>query len=264
MNAGSWPASRPIRWADPEPDPNRSGAVLRLQLLGKFGLFTASRRPVPVGASCQRLLALVALNDGQVGRRRVSGLLWPDVTAERANANLRSVLWRLQQSSVHVLKPSSADLRLATCVDVDLQRLVTVARRLIDLSAPIGLDQLSAALRSNLYEDLLPDMDDDWLIAERTRYRQLRLHTLEALSERLIEVRWFGAAVDAGLAAVRADPFRESAHKTLIRAYLAEGNQNDAYEQFRVYESTLRKELGLEPSEQLHRLLETTGQRRTG
>jgi DNA-binding SARP family transcriptional activator len=224
-------------------------------LLGRFSLLIDGL-PIPVGASGQRVLALVALTESQVSRRQAARLLWPEVSSERASANLRSVLWRLQQCcSPGVIESSMAGLGLATGVEVDVKQVAALARGLIDRSVTMDLDHLSAALSSNLRDDLLPDLDDDWLVAERTRYRQLRLHALESLSERLIGVRCFGAAVDTALAAVRADPFRESAHKALIRAYLAEGNQNDAYQQFRVYESILRQELGLEPSEQLHQLL---------
>jgi DNA-binding SARP family transcriptional activator len=239
----------------------RSGTEMTLQLLGKFSLVLAGQN-VPVGAGCQRLLALVALNHGHVSRRHAAGALWPEVTTERANANLRSVLWRLQQCSAGVLEPSFADLHLAKRIEVDVHNVVEVAHRLIARSVVMESAQLSTALQSNLTEDLLPDMDDDWLTAERTRHRQLRLHSLEILSERLIEIGWYGAAVDLALAAVRADPFRESAHQSLIKAYLAEGNQNEAYQQFRVYENILREELGLEPSTQLHRLLQASGKNR--
>jgi hypothetical protein len=44
---------------------------------------------------------------------------------------------------------------------------------------------LAEALAANLYEDLLPAWDDDWLVLERERHRQLRLHALENLSARL-------------------------------------------------------------------------------
>jgi DNA-binding SARP family transcriptional activator len=233
------------------------GATIRLQLLGSFSL-AAAGKPIAVGACCQRLLAMVALNGRKIRRRRAAGLLWPDADAARANANLRSVLWRLQQSAGRVLEPSLSDLHLANGIEVDIHIVAAVARRVIDRSVAMEPGQLSAALRSNLYEDLQPEMDDNWLVAERTRHRQLRLQALEILSERFASIRWFGAAVDAGLAAVGADPFRESAHQALIQAYLAEGNQHDACQQFRVYQRVVRDELGLEPSERLHDWLPTS------
>jgi len=234
--------------------PGSAGAGTRLHLLGRFSLLVDGQS-IPVGASAQRLLALVALAGTTVSRRRAAGTIWPEASPERASANLRSVLWRLQQCPAPVLESSFADLSLPPCVEVDVRHVTALAHRLLDRSVTMDLDHLSTALHSNLHDNLLPDLDDDWLVPERTRYRQLRLHALESLAERLIAAGCFGAAVDTALAAVRADPFRESAHKALILAYLAEGNQNDAYQQFRAYQSTMRRELGLEPSEQLHQLL---------
>ncbi len=59
----------------------------------------------------------------------------------------------------------------------------------------------------------------------------------------------------AGLAAVAGEPLRESAHRALISAYLAEGNPGEAVRQYRRYCAILHKELRLEPSAQMTALL---------
>jgi DNA-binding SARP family transcriptional activator len=83
---------------------------------------------------------------------------------------------------------------------------------------------------------------------ERERFRQLRLHALEALCEQLTLDGRFGQAVDAGLAAVAAEPLRESAHRVVISAYLAEGNKVEAVRQFKFYQQLARQELDVQPS----------------
>ncbi|HSL67563.1 MAG TPA: bacterial transcriptional activator domain-containing protein, partial [Actinomycetota bacterium] len=80
--------------------------------------------------------------------------------------------------------------------------------------------------------------------------RQLRLHALERLCEQLAAAGRFGVAVEAGLQAIAGDPLRESAHRALIKAHLAEGNVADATRQFRIYRRLARDELGVEPSSQ--------------
>ena len=57
------------------------------------------------------------------------------------------------------------------------------------------------------------------------------------------------------MAAVAAEPLRESAQRALIRAHLAEGNRSEALRQYRSYESLLRDELGLEPTSDLKALV---------
>ena len=95
--------------------------------------------------------------------------------------------------------------------------------------------------------DLLPDWydDADWLLMERTRFHQLRLHALERLCELLIRQGRIVEAVDAGLAAVTADPLRESAHRSVISAYLAEGNTVEAIRQYDAFRHLLAEEIGV-------------------
>lgn len=100
----------------------------------------------------------------------------------------------------------------------------------------------------DLAGDLLPDWYEDWVLAERERIRQARLHALEALCIQLTRAGRFAEAVDVGLSAVAGEPLRESAQRTLIEAFLAEGNRTEAVRQYTAYRRLLLDELGLEPS----------------
>ena len=71
---------------------------------------------------------------------------------------------------------------------------------------------------------------------------------LEALCTGLAAAGRFAEAADAGLAAVQGEVLRESAHRALITAYLAEGNCVEAIRQYRFFRELLRTQLGLEPS----------------
>ena len=96
--------------------------------------------------------------------------------------------------------------------------------------------------------DLLPGWDEDWLLLERERIRQLHLHALEALAHRLRARGRYAEAVDAALAAVTAEPLRESAQSALISVHLAEGNVTEAYRQYDSYTALLWAELRITPS----------------
>ena len=195
--------------------------------------------------SGQRLLALLALQERPLERLWVAGTLWMDASEERAGASLRSALWRLPQpGGTPMVESSVTHLRLARDIDVDLHDLSARIERLEQASTAIDDRTGSSALT----RDLLPDWYEDWVVLERERFRQLRLHALEALCARLTEAGRFGAAVQAGLAAVSGEPLRESAHRTLIRAHLAEGNPGEAVRQFHLYRRLLADELAVEPS----------------
>jgi DNA-binding SARP family transcriptional activator len=223
---------------------------VHVQLLGGFGLRCEGQRvELPLGA--QRLVALLALQEAPLLRLYVAGVLWPDTTEKRAYANLRSALWRLRQSGFEIVDAKGANVRLAPGVAVDARESAALAKELlVGNSATLPPDGIRA-----LDSDLLPDWYDDWVVGERERLRQLRLHALEKLSERLVENGSFGLAADAGLAALRDDPLRESASRALIRTFIAEGNPAEALRYYRSYCGLLERELGLKPSDQMKELL---------
>ena len=108
---------------------------------------------------------------------------------------------------------------------------------------------------STLSGELLPGWYDDWILFERERFRQLRLRALDTLCDRLTDARRFDAALEAGLAAVAGEPLRESSHRAVIRAHLADGNVAEAVRQYRLCRRLLNDHLGLEPSDQTDGLL---------
>jgi DNA-binding SARP family transcriptional activator len=234
---------------------------LRLFLLRGFEL-RVNMRNIPIKLAAQRLVALLAVKEERLPRAYVSATLWPDTPPMRASANLRSALWRLQQSCPMLIESSLQHLRLAPEVEVDLHIAAGLAQRLLDKSVPPArpdaveqLERLHASARRQLSGDLLPDWCDDWVLMERERFHQMRLHALEVLAERLIKHQQYGGAVDTGLAAVCGEPLRESARRVLIRAYLAEGNSAEAVRQYEQYEHLLYDELGIKPSAELRALL---------
>jgi DNA-binding SARP family transcriptional activator len=225
-----------------------------LRLLDRFELRSRDC-VIPVTVGPQRLVTFLALHNRLLPRGHVAGMLWPDVPADRANANLRASIWRMPSTCRPVIDLSARHIKLGQDVCVDLTAAVALAERLLDRSSSCDERDLSAASRAVLLNDLLPDCYDDWVLVESERFHQLRLHALEVLCERLAAAGRYGEAIDAGLAAVCGEPLRESAHRVLIRAHLAEGNYVEAERQYGFYRRIVRDELGIEPSAGLRKLM---------
>jgi DNA-binding SARP family transcriptional activator len=221
-------------------------AGFRVRLLNGFEL-SAQGRVVALKAGPQRLVTFLALYGRQLPRTYVAGALWPDFPSDRASANLRASIWRVPEPCRPLIELTARDLSLAAEATVDYRDATALAHRLIDASA-CGIEDLGRQARDELSSELLPACYDEWVLIERERFRQLRVHALEAQCQRLTAGRRYGEAIDAGLAAVRAEPLRESAHRVLIRAHLAEGNAAEARRQYELYRKILRDELGVEPS----------------
>jgi len=242
-----------MTWLESLADADHSSKV---SVLEGFQLWWSGSEQAGIPRSSQRLLALLALRGGVTSRAAVAGTLWPDATETHAFSNLRSALARLNRPCRKMLRVSKLELGLARNVMVDICYAQRLARRLLDPAVTPEQCDLSPAAIVILSGELLPGWYDDWVLIEAEDWRQLRLHALEMLADRLTAVGCWGQAAAAARAAVRAEPLRESAHAALIQVHLAEGNQSEAVRQFTRYRALLHAELGLEPTLRLCRLVQ--------
>lgn len=220
-----------------------SGASIAL--LGEFDVrIHGQHLSVPV--TVQRVLGFLALAGTRPTRETVAGHLWPFTSQARAQANLRTALWQLKRAHGDVVRLSRDRIWLAEEVDVDYHAMTEVARRLL-IGALCEPDLLRTPF-DQFTRDLLPGWDEDWLLIERERHRQLRMHVLEAMSHHLIDLRRYALAAEAAYAAIAIEPLCESAHRTLTRVFLAEGNPTEAVRQFDLYRSLLHDETGFGPT----------------
>lgn len=230
--------------------------LTRVGLLDGFTLHLAGAGPGPstdLPRAAQRLIAHVSLS-GRPARTAIAGQLWPDVSEEHAHGSLRSTLWRVQKVAPGLITVSSGTLCLAGDVRVDVHELTAWAQRAMDPCS--STDGLTAG-DLGLPGELLPGWYDDWVLLERERLRQLRMHALEALAEKYVAAARYGDAVQAAYAAVRAEPLRESAHRTVVRVHLAEGNVAEAVRAYESFQARLADEVGAAPTRQMRRLIES-------
>lgn len=224
-----------------------------LSLLDGFQLRSRGR-VVSTPLSTQRLLAFLALHERPVQRVFVAGSLWLAASEDRANASLRTALWRLHRLDGRLVDVTPTQVALVSDVLVDVRFASAAAHRAIRDEAEDG----DLAELCNTRE-LLPDWYDDWVVIERERFRQLRLHALDALCDRLTAAARYADAADAALCAIAVEPLRESSHRALIRTHLAEGNPGEAIRQYRLYRDLLASDLGLDPSPELRALVRAVG-----
>jgi DNA-binding SARP family transcriptional activator len=230
---------------------SQPGTPIALHLLGGFRLLHGDA-PIVVPRGLQRVIALIGLRPDAT-RSHLAGLLWPEAPEERALSSLRTALWRLRQDPCCPLVTSGDTVRLDQRVQVDVDALVGAAARVRDGGDPGAAGALAAGRH-----DLLPGWYDDWVLADRERLRQLRLHMLEDLADQHLTAGRHGEALEAALEAMSAEPLRETPHRLVVRIHLAEGNAFEAVHAFYVYRELLLRELRLEPSAAMTALLQDT------
>lgn len=221
-----------------------SGLGMRLRITTDLQLLIGERS-IGLPHGVQRLLAFLAIARQPVHRSRVAGQLWPDVAEWRALGNLRSALWRLRRIRSRVVRTSGERLVLDSAVRVDLRDLIDLSTRLLD-DDPDAEHRVPELVDAS---DILPGWEDEWLVVERERFRELRLRALEHACETMIVRGDTGRGVRACLAAVEAEPFRESAQRLLVRLHLIEGNRAAALRSYLAFRELVEQELGIEPSD---------------
>jgi DNA-binding SARP family transcriptional activator len=235
--------------------------AIEISLLGSFALRVGGQSVGPLSIGSQRLLVFLALHDRAVGRAAMAGRMWPEATEERAGISLRSALSRLDTATRDAILTASAGLSLAETVVVDLRQAQSLAHRLLEPGAVVRNADLTPLSLAALSSELLPDWYDDWVVAEAEDWRQLRMNALEALADVFIVQGRLADAAGAARAAMKVEPLRESAHATLIRVHLAEGNQSEAIRVFERYRALLVAALGLEPTVRLSELVRAINNR---
>jgi DNA-binding SARP family transcriptional activator len=212
--------------------------TLCVRLLGGLELeVDGEALPPPVGRPARALLAWLALHAGEQPRSAVAAALWPDVLDSSARASLRTALSAVRRS----LGPAAGALRAdRERVGLGDGALVDVLEfdRLLDAGEP----EAALALARG---DLVPDLDDDWVLRARDRHRDRCGAALAALAR---------AAADPGeaLAWLRRraelDPFDEAAHRDLMSALAAAGEAASALAVYDRLRARMRRELGLVPA----------------
>ena len=206
---------------------------------------------VPVGT--QRLIAFLALR-GPAHRSLVAGTLWPEVAESQALASLRTGVWRVNCIEPGLVSSDGACLALPADATVDCKEQEWFTTQLLRDRVE-DTAWISARLDILWRGELLPGWYDDWVVFERERLNQLRLHTLEYISALMARRHDLVTALQLALEAVRAEPLSETANARLIEVYLAEGNMCDAIHQYDMFRALLQRELGVEPSPHLTSLL---------
>lgn len=227
----------------------------KLTLLGGFQLSVGDSFSVPLGA--QRLLAMLALEEGEVDRARATERLWPDSCRSRAAANLRSALWRGKRAGdTTLIDCAGPRLRLASPIRVDLHELLRRVRQIVGPSPyTVGIPGHQEII-NGLSRELLPTWSDHWLLPERDRWDQVRLHALETLAQHFMKSEDYLTALEAAFTAISIEPIRESAHRVVLKIHIAEGNSASALKHYQRYRGLLQRELGISPSRQMDELIQ--------
>ncbi len=235
------------------PESNFIG-MLEVKLLGQFEVLSGGRRLSIPSRNAQALFAYLALNKGKAYRReKLAGLLWPDSSEENARSNLRHELWRLRKAlevdgqTYFLIDDLTIAFNPRGEYSLDVQKLESIPQ---DSNAAEDLIETLSAYHG----ELLPGFYDEWVSAERSRLQALFEARISSLLEILqSQARWT-EVLDWGMRWVKVVQWAEPAYRALMTGYANTGDMSKAVATYEALTLGLKKDLGVEPSEQTQEL----------
>lgn len=229
----------------PRVHPTAAGPCL--QTSGHPMLFGGPDGP-PVRLRRKDLALLVFLHahrGASLSRTRLAALLWGDVADDRARHSLSQALSRLQR-----VLPAGALAADGSCV-----RLSAAALRSSNDAA--DGDEADGAFLDGFSPGRGAEEFDDWADRRRGELRRARLRRLDEAGAEAERAGDWRAAMAHGRSAVELDPFLESGHRRIMRAWHALGERNQALLHFAALTEWLRREIGRGPDPETAALAET-------
>lgn len=251
---------------------------LALHVLGPLQI-ALSGAPIPKLESdkTRALLVYLALESACAHRRTaLIGLLWPDLPEETARHNLRQALFNLRQAlGDHTANPP---FLLSTREEIQFNRASDYSLDLAEFDAHLAAcashahphPEACATCASHLQkavdlyrgkflqEFFIQDSAEfeEWALTRREAAHQRALDALTHLANYYEQHGDTVAARRCALRQLELDPWREQAHRQMMRVLASEGQREAALAQYETCRRVLAQELGVEPSLETRELYE--------
>jgi DNA-binding SARP family transcriptional activator len=202
------------------------------------------------------LWAYLLLNrSSPIPRDTLAYTLWPDESEATARANLRRHLHQL-----HRMLPDAPEDRPWLIIDAEIIQWNPQADAWLDVAEFERLssseETLARAVRIYV-NDLLEDIDEDWLSFERDRLRNLFFNDLTRLIRSSREHGDYVQAIAYAERLLVHDPLREGAVRQTMSLQYESGNRAGALAEYARFERLLRQKLDVEPMPETRALYET-------
>lgn len=225
-----------------ETAPGRTAAPRPLQLTAMGGLDIRSDG-VSVGRAlaekAQALLVYLADADRPVSRSEVAGLLWSDLTEERARANLRLALTKIRRILPGAVEADRRSLWLTEAPRYDVALVETG-----------DADDMLGSYCGDFLAGMDPDgadLFDDWVQARRHSLRSAALRVFTDASNTAMSTGAWIRVIEFAGRILEVEPWNEAAHRQLMEALAHTSGRSAALAQFDHCERLLTAELGLGP-----------------
>lgn len=248
---------------------------LELRLLGGFALYYGGRSCKLTSEKGRALFAYLAMEPGKAHpRASLAAMLWPNLAHDAALANLRLVLHNLRQTlnpddaAIPPLQVERETVRFdsGAALAIDAAEFSSFAPACQEAPQPAlcktclaQMESLAGRYRGEFMAGFsLPGCPDfeEWLQVRREALHLRALALLARLADCHEQAGSYARALPFALRFQDLEPWNEEALRRVMRLYALSGQRTTALAQYEACCQTLRRELGVLPSEETRTLAE--------
>jgi TolB-like protein/DNA-binding SARP family transcriptional activator len=230
---------------------------LSIRLLGGFEITGGHHAGASaVSRKAKAVLAFVALQpDRPQSRELLAALFWQNSPEAQARTNLRQTLAALRKRLGAVLVTEGDRVAIdESLLDVDAARF----EECLSTGDLAALEEATAIYQGDLLEgfSIKEEAFEAWLAPLRERYRSRMIDGLIEMIGCYEETQGVAQVLEAAPRLLALDPLNEAAHRSLMRAYAAQGRHSAALKQFALCREVLSRELGVRPQPETIQLVQ--------
>jgi DNA-binding SARP family transcriptional activator len=200
------------------------------------------------------LLALLAVENGRLTPvERIVETLWPAEPPQLPVANVATLVSRLRAKfGADLIVGGGYGYRIGDQVGTDLnvaRKLIVSADACLACRAYLSAREVSEQALHLLRDEVLPELrDETWVVAVRAQRLSLLRRARHASAESALHTGDPWAAITAAEAAMAAEPYDETACRTLMLAFETLGEPVQALLAYERLRRVLVRDLGVDPA----------------
>ncbi|MEM7348234.1 MAG: BTAD domain-containing putative transcriptional regulator [Chloroflexota bacterium] len=203
------------------------------------------------------LLLYLIIEARSINRAELASLLWPDKPEAKGRSDVRWALNNLSKllPGAFITTPRTITFQSTDTLEIDLHTFQKLTQQGDIASLSRAADLYRGELLTNLIFDDCPEFEI-WLIQEREMWRQQIIRILEQLINHHIEAGSPNQGQPFALKLLDIEPWREEAHRYLMRLFVQQGLTEAALAQYETCRQILETELDVEPLPETDALVE--------
>lgn len=232
---------------DSASDETMTNPQISIQLFGDPQILM-SGTPIDVVRRKSRALAFyLAAHTKPIPRAQLLNLFWPEHERAAGQQSLRTTLHGLRRVLGPALLATDNDLAITPTVDVDARVLnAALTSTTNEAALAAALERYRGDFLANLELPENPEFDE-WVAAERERYRRLMVRGLTILSARRSAQHDYVPALELLDRALTLDPLQENIQREAMRIAYLSGDRAGAIRRYETLNRLLDDQLGVPP-----------------